>query len=171
MLVELFGRATTFSQVRRGSLFRFAGGLGAADLQRMALKVSVQGQEARVLLSPGHPQWKERPAIYWGSPGSDDPAFEIPDAILRPSLRREHWKLGAREIFGIGDLVISERAFLVVGLHVEHGNLALVDLENGEVSTIPSEIAAIVSHWSVVQVVDGVPVTLLEYAPPSAKES
>lgn len=155
MMVELGGHLTTFADASRGAVIRFASGKD----EYLGLKIWSRSGEHWVALDPGLPKWKGRPAILFSQHWGVEPVFEISDAVFRPNFG--HLELANTAIAEVGDLALCKdgRTLLMIGAD---SDAVYADLATGEAVGV-TNAEAIFKRWSIVRMVDGKAVTLMEF--------
>jgi hypothetical protein len=169
MKTELYCGLSSFAELPTGVLFRY----GTYDREMWAIKVrNKAGQDGCLLLDPNHPRFGNLPVVVWQT-DPKTPVVAFPDARLRPSHTGLRLATSAR--YDVGDVVLAgDQVLLYVGgvnnswMGSESG---FVDAASGEIVDHPREVPVAFKTWSIVQLVDGKPVTLFERVAAAAEDA
>lgn len=164
MKTELFARTTSFENLPRGALFRYASG----ENQYLAIKVfSLSGErlesesEGRVVLD--HPRMNGRPVLMGGTLAPDTPTLEITNVEFRASRVGADWALDQYAHWHTGELgIVGTLSFLSVTDST--GSQAFcIDVNTGQLSHPIPPVDAVVRRWTIVQIVDAKPEPVFSY--------
>jgi hypothetical protein len=155
MNIQLHGQVTTFGALARGARFRDAAG----DWEFFGSE-SLEGRPEAQMRFGMRDKDDHKPLIVAGAPNLCSTVFAPDGTTVRCSF--EDLRLSASAHTSVGDLVISAED---THLCAENGSThCYVNLCSGEVVDRLAATVAIAKRWSIVQVIDGKPETILEYA-------